>query len=125
MPEAVREGLRLRDRRSRKVQPAHPGAEPREGHRVGADVALQVHPAEPGDVAQSRQVELHHLAEVLRILGEPLHPVVGGGGVRRDPFVPTGPVHCAVVVHPATVTQLPGTALGVFYWKAVVQIRAL
>jgi hypothetical protein len=45
--------------------------------RAGADVALQVDAAGSGPVAQQREVEADHVADVLRLVGEALHPVVG------------------------------------------------
>ena len=60
---ALREPARLRERRRREVQAGHPGAEPRQRESVRADVALQVHAAQPGDVAEPRHVEPHDVAE--------------------------------------------------------------
>ena len=43
---------RLPHRRSGEIQSRHRGTQPRQRHRVGADVTLQVHTAQPADGAQ-------------------------------------------------------------------------
>ncbi len=67
---------RLGQRGGGEVQPGHAGAEPRERDRVGTDVALEVHPAQAGQVAQPRYVEADDVTQMVGILGEPGDPVV-------------------------------------------------
>ena len=52
------------ERRRREVESGDPGAQPCQRQRVGADVALQVHDVEAGDVAEPRQVEPHDAGDV-------------------------------------------------------------
>jgi hypothetical protein len=66
----------LGQRRRREVEARHAGAEPSERDRVRADVALQVHALEAGDVAEQRQVEAHDVAEMAGIGPELLERVV-------------------------------------------------
>ncbi len=67
----------LDERRLGQVETGDGGAEPSERDGVRADVALQVHDVEPADVAESRQVEAHDVAQERRIVGEARHAVVG------------------------------------------------
>jgi len=95
----------LLERCAGEVKAGHLGAEPGQRHGVGADVALQVDAAQSGDVAEQRQVEADHLAEVLRFGREPLDAVVGRRGVGRSPLVPVGAVHVEVVIHAGSVAH--------------------
>ena len=70
----------------------HVRPEPPERHRVGADVALQVHGVEPGDVTEPRPIEPDDLAEVLRILREQRDAVARRCGVRRDAVAQYAPL---------------------------------
>jgi hypothetical protein len=93
-----------------EVEAGHPGTQPRQRDGVGADVALQVHPAYAGEVAQPRDVEPDDGAEVGGIGDEALDLVVPRRRVRGSPLVPAGAVDRAVVVaHPAI---LPGPGPG-------------
>ncbi len=93
----------------REVEARHPGAEPGERERVGADVALEVDPAQPGDVAEERLVEADDVAQVRRVGDEPLEPVPGARRVGGGALVPVEPVHGEVVVHGAIVAH-PATS---------------
>jgi hypothetical protein len=61
----------------REVQPGDPAAELGQRHRVGPDVALEVHDVEPGDVPEAGQVEAHHLRQEGVVRGELVDVVVG------------------------------------------------
>ena len=80
-----------------EVQPGHLRPQPGQGQRVGADVALQVDPAEPVDVTKARKVEADDVAEVPGVGDELVEGVVGGGRVRRGALVPALPVDGPVV----------------------------
>ncbi len=82
------QGSRLCEGGRGEVQPGHPGAEPVQGQRVRADVALQVDAAHPGDVAEPRHVESHHMREEGRVGAESLDGVPGRCGMRRGTLVP-------------------------------------
>jgi hypothetical protein len=62
-------------------------------------VALQVDAAEPGNVAEQRQVEADDAAEEGGILDERRDAVVGRGCVRRSAVVPVGAVDGTEVGH--------------------------
>ena len=93
------EGARLLDRSWGEVQAGHPGAQARKTDGVGADVALQVHAAQPANVAEPEPVEPHHLADESRVVDEPLHVVAGRHRVRWRPLIPVGAVGFHVFVH--------------------------
>jgi hypothetical protein len=46
-----------------EIKTCHPGAQARQGKRVGADVALQMDAAPAANVAEERLVEAHRLAQ--------------------------------------------------------------
>jgi hypothetical protein len=50
-----------RDGSGGEVQAGHPRSQPAERDRVGADVALEMDPAESRDVPEPGQVEAHHI----------------------------------------------------------------
>jgi hypothetical protein len=64
----------LLHRGRREVRAGHVRAQPRQRHRVGADVALQVDAAQTRDVAEPRQVEAHAVRQVTRVLGVAREP---------------------------------------------------
>ena len=99
---------RLFHRRRREVQPGHRRPQPRQRHRVGADVTLQVHPAQPADGAQPGKVEPDDLAEETGIGSVLLQLVVRGGGMSRDPLIPAGPVDAPIVLHAGTIPPARG-----------------
>src|SRR5258708_38637370 len=68
-------------------------------------MTLQMDAAQAGDVTEQRQVEAHHIAQVLRIGDEPLDAVVGGGRMRGYSLIPVRPVDGRVVMHRCTVPQ--------------------
>jgi hypothetical protein len=53
---------------------------------------LQLNSAQPGDVAESRNVELHHVTQEGRILDESVDVVVRRGSVRGRAFIPVEPI---------------------------------
>ena len=65
---------------------------------VGADVALEMDPAQAGDVSEQAAIEADHIGEMLRIVDETLHLVVGRGGVGRRPLVPHVAIQLAIVL---------------------------
>jgi hypothetical protein len=74
---ALGEPARVRDRGVREVKAAHPRTQSGQRQRVRADVTLQVHAAQPGEVAKARPVEGHHLGQERRIGDQPLDLVIG------------------------------------------------
>ena len=91
------EPARLGHRRGGEVQAGHRRAQPRQRQGVGADVALQMHPALAGEVTQARLVESHHVATERGIGDEAVERIARGGRVRRGPLVPERPVHRVAV----------------------------
>ena len=71
---------------------------------VGADVTLQVHAAQPADIAQTGHVEPDDGAEEIRVTGELGDVIVRGRDVRGHALVPVLPVNGPVVLHPRTVS---------------------
>ena len=69
-------------------------------------MALQVHAAQPAEVAEAWPVETDDVAEEVGLANEALDAVVGRGGVRRGSLVPAGAVHRAVVGHRGIVARL-------------------
>ena len=63
-------------------------AEAGERDGVGADVALQMDTAQPGDVSEPRQVEPDDVTQEVRVLRELRDVVVGRGRVRGGALVP-------------------------------------
>ncbi len=86
----------LGQRLTGEVQARHVRAPSSQGDRVRADVALQVHSLESGDLPEQGNVEAHDIAEVCRILMEVLDLVAVGARVGGCPLVPRGEVVAVV-----------------------------
>lgn len=98
------------ERGGREVEPDDLRPEPVQRQRVGADVALQVHRAQPADVAQARAVEGDDMAQLVLTGQQPLAVVARRVLVDTGPVVPVRAVHREVVVaHAASVPPAPTT----------------
>ena len=96
------------DRGTREVDPGGAGAEPCPGHRVHAEVALQVQQGFARDRAD--------LLTFDPVDGDPprleaLHVVEGGGGVHGNPFIPVAAVDLPALVHLDSAPQLAGATV--------------
>ena len=69
------------------------GSEARKGHGVGSDVTLQVHDVQTVDRAKALGIELHDIAQVMRV-GAELSEAVGiRGGMKRHALIPVASIY--------------------------------
>jgi hypothetical protein len=72
-------------------------------------VALQVHPAQPADVAEQGLVEPHHPAQEAGVGHELLHGILRRGRVGRGALVPARLVQHSVIIGHVSAPRLPST----------------
>ena len=80
--------------------------------RVRPDVALQVHAAQPGHVAEPWPVEPDDMADEVRLRDETPDLVTGGRAVRRHAVIPVSPDEVSVIGHPGNLSQVLAAGAG-------------